>query len=41
MRLTPRGERLLRAAYSTLVTIAAIGTLLLLMGVAGWIETLN
>lgn len=38
VRLTARGETLLLRTYATVKVIGALGGLLLLMGVAGWIE---
>lgn len=39
MRLTERGENLLLRGYATVKVIGLLGGFLLLMGVAGWIET--
>jgi hypothetical protein len=38
--LTPKGERLLRNTYTTLVLTAATAGFVLLMGIVGYIETL-
>jgi hypothetical protein len=38
MRLTDKGERWLRNAYTTLVITAALSGFLLIMGLVGWIE---
>lgn len=38
VRLTERGENLLLGAYAVVKVTAVIGGMLLLMGVAGWIE---
>lgn len=39
MRLTAKGQRWLTNTYRTAVTIAALATLLLVMGLVGYIET--
>lgn len=39
-RLTPRGERVLAAAYTVLITAGAALVLLAMIGLAGWIEGL-
>jgi hypothetical protein len=38
VRLTARGERLLLSGYAVAKVTGALGGILLLMGVAGWIE---
>lgn len=39
MRLTERGETLLLRGYAAVKVTGLLGGFLLLMGVAGWIET--
>lgn len=38
LRLTPRGERLLLGAYAVGKCVAAAAGIVLLLGIAGWIE---
>lgn len=38
--LTPKGERWVLAAYRLAVTVAALGTFLLLLGLVGFVEGL-